>query len=71
VLFPVPTADILFLSGDYLGNKPVRLFDTNGKLVVQTMVNGNHINVGGLVPGIYVLEVQTTEGPVQRSFAKE
>jgi hypothetical protein len=71
VLFPVPAADILFLSGDRLGNKPVRLFDTNGKLVMQTMVTGNHINVGGLVPGIYVLEVQTNEGPVQRSFAKE
>ncbi len=71
VLFPVPTADILFLSGDFHANKPVRLFDTNGKLVVQTLVTGNHIYVGGLVPGIYVLEVQTADGPVQRSFAKE
>ena len=71
VLFPVPTADLLFISGDYNVNQPVRVFDMNGKLVKQAVVNGNHITVGGLTPGMYVVEVQTNDGPVQRSFAKE
>jgi hypothetical protein len=71
VLFPVPTTDILFISGDYTANAPVRVYDVEGKLVAQLAVNGNHLSVGSLSPGLYVLEVQTPGGPVQRSFAKE
>lgn len=71
VLFPVPTKDILFISGNFTRNSSMRVFDTNGKLVAQIPVATNHLSVATLPTGVYVLEVQTADGPVQRSFVKQ
>jgi len=34
------------------------IYDLNGKLQLNGSINGNHIDVQGLIPGLYVLSLQ-------------
>jgi hypothetical protein len=71
LIYPVPARDQLFVTGTQRTNAPVRLFDATGKLLLQGALVNDRLDVQALPTGLYVLEVSTANGPVQRSFTKE
>ena len=40
----------------------IRLFDTNGKLMMQPVLREGSMNVGKLLPGTYAVEIETADG---------
>ncbi|MEZ4757698.1 MAG: FG-GAP-like repeat-containing protein [Flavobacteriales bacterium] len=70
-LFPVPAQDILTVSGLGSGQVPVRVLDATGRLVLRGNLLNERLDVSGLTPGAYVLQVFTPNGTTQRSFTKE
>lgn len=56
-IYPNPATDILYLDG---GDLPVsaRLLDASGRVVRTRTTNATHIDLTGLAPGIYFVELQ-------------
>jgi hypothetical protein len=70
-LFPVPAQDHLIVNGLKAQNQPVRILDATGRLVLRTSLSTERLAIGELPTGAYVLQIITSEGPVQRTFTKE
>lgn len=62
-LFPNPADSIIQLSNLPSLKKPVvRIIGMDGKRVYRKRLNGNQVNVSGLPPGAYVLEIRARKG---------
>jgi hypothetical protein len=70
-IYPVPATDFITITGARTPNSAVRVLDATGKLVQRSVLTTDRLNVSTLPSGIYVLEVNTPNGTVKRSFAKE
>ena len=68
-IFPNPANDVLYLNFkmENYQNGNVSLFDLNGKLVQQSVLNysNNKLNINDLQKGIYFIEVEV-EGQILR-----
>jgi hypothetical protein len=64
-VYPNPVSDQLFIHG--LKDATVTIFSVDGKQVNSLKgFSGNSLDVSNLVPGIYVLDIQTQEGDRMR-----
>lgn len=75
VLYPSPASDFLnvHLNGGRLFSK-VEIFDVLGQRILSNnTLTGNHqtLSVGDFMPGIYIVQIQTEEGRVSKSFLKK
>ena len=75
VLYPSPASDLLniHLNGGRLFSK-VEVFDVLGQRILSNASDtGNHktLPVGDLTSGIYIVQVQTSEGMISKSFMKK
>ena len=70
-IYPNPVTDVLMLNSEYQ-YKSYRIFNPEGKLMAEGNLNGNKIQTGSLVKGIYFLEI-TGSGEKQKfiKFIKE
>lgn len=66
-LYPNPVKDILNFR-DLSDNTSINIFDLNGKLLINTMLKDNYIDISALTSGTYVIIVKTPDG--QTGMAK-
>ncbi|MCK3685954.1 endonuclease [Maribellus sp. YY47] len=66
-VYPNPAQNILHIS-DASGLKYIRIFTTQGSLVLGKELNSNQVDVSSLNPGIYLIQFETTKG--KNAFAK-
>jgi hypothetical protein len=59
VLGPNPATHTLHMEGGYTA---VRVFDMQGRMVLQAPVHGETMDVSGLVPGTYQMELSKPDG---------
>jgi hypothetical protein len=71
MLYPVPTNDVLTVSGTHASNSPIRVLDAMGRVVLMDVLTNNNLDVSALPSGMYMLEVGTTDGTLKRSFVKQ
>jgi len=69
-IFPNPASDFISIETD-VSIKQVRLFDLQGKLILQQQSESKLLNVGFLKNGIYLLEINSEEGKVVKKIVKE
>ncbi len=71
LLFPNPSKDKILIKNN---NKIqyIKLFDTNGKIIINLLVNDNqtHLNISELLSGIYILEIQLEKSKVLKRIIK-
>ena len=63
-VFPNPSADLLKIkSEEYLIDKPFKLYNINGQIVLNGKLNGltTQLNISELIPGIYLLVVENSK----------
>lgn len=63
-VFPNPSADLLKIkSEEYLIDKPFKLYNINGQIVLNGKLNGltTQLNISELIPGIYLLFVENSK----------
>jgi hypothetical protein len=71
-VFPNPTADVLNFSLDGLQNTPVTVIDTNGRVVLNTVISQNRdINVSTLNAGAYFVQLMVENKAVNYKFVKK
>jgi len=78
VIYPNPTTEILNLDAFIPGesNLEMRVFNSYGKTVFVSPSSyhksggsyTHHVNVKGLIPGNYILEVKSDYGVIQKKF---
>lgn len=56
VLYPNPAQNVIHIK-NLLGNKTIRIFDINGRLVHQTKTASNALSIAALNQGFYFLEI--------------
>lgn len=56
VLYPNPAQNVIHIK-NLLGNKTIRIFDINGRLVHQTKTASNTLSIAALNQGFYFLEI--------------
>lgn len=56
-LSPNPATDVLCITGSYDASRPVRILDGTGRLVREGTAVGGRVQLHGLAPGSYVLEI--------------
>lgn len=64
VIYPNPAQDFVTLNEDY---KSVRIFNVNGSEVLNISNNQNQIDVSSLSSGIYLIQLESTNGNLKRS----
>jgi hypothetical protein len=70
-IFPNPTAEVLNFSLDGLQNTPVTVIDTNGRVVLNTVISQNRdINVSTLNAGAYFVQLVVENKAVNYKFVK-
>ncbi len=67
---PNPVADILAIKNDRGGVSifSYRIYDVLGRLVKEGKEPGNHISVSDLTSGLYLLKIETTQGPGYQAY---
>lgn len=71
-VFPNPVQQVLNVSAEKaLGNAPVTVHEVSGKLVLTGTLQNGRLDVSGLVPGVYVLQVISEDGNLRTRFTKQ
>lgn len=72
-LYPIPVEDRLEI--DYNTNtlsiESIEIIDGNGKIILTSNTNFNHINTTNLNSGFYIISMSTNKGIVRRKFIKK
>jgi hypothetical protein len=72
LIFPNPVKDQLVVTAPQdLSASVIRVFDINGKKLLDGRLNGNEINVSQLAKGAYILEIELNGRVAQRKFVKQ
>ena len=70
-LYPNPTTDYFKISGFY-GTALITLKDLNGKTLLTKQITDNeNISVSSLCKGVYILEITTNEGTIEKKIIKD
>ncbi|MGY0393003.1 T9SS type A sorting domain-containing protein [Bizionia sp. KMM 8389] len=72
ILYPNPVSDMLYLQ--FNKSNPVtsiRIFDTNGRLVLQNIGALKALDVSKLQSGLYTVAMQTESGQITKKFLKK
>ena len=66
-IYPNPTnVDFITIQSSVIGEKHVKLYDINGRLVLNKNLSSDYLNVRLLEPGIYFVNV-TIDGKISTS----
>lgn len=68
-LFPNPANDIIYLNGISNGN--YFIYNSEGKLIRNSILSNSTLHISDLSPGIYVLQIQTKENLSTARFIKQ
>ena len=69
-LYPNPTTDYFKISGFYV-TALITLKDLNGKTLLTKQITDNeNISVSSLCKGVYILEITTNEGTIEKKIMK-
>ena len=63
-LFPNPSHDVIYFDPP-IQDENCRIFSANGKLVKETSIHQNSLNVGSLESGIYFLFLETSKSRIR------
>ncbi|WP_431137253.1 T9SS type A sorting domain-containing protein [Psychroserpens mesophilus] len=70
-LFPNPTSNILNIKSSNFSNiKSIQIIDLNGRTVLRVDEDFNTIDASSLQSGLYLLNVETSEGYITKRFIK-
>ncbi|MEQ8926635.1 MAG: T9SS type A sorting domain-containing protein, partial [Fulvivirga sp.] len=67
-IYPNPTSDLLTIQGE--GISSIRLFNSEGRQITDTIQSSNTINLKHLKPGIYQLVIETHSKIYYRKIIK-
>lgn len=57
-LHPNPVQNgVVFIESDLEGPKTVRIFDLFGKMVLERRLSDGKLNLGALIPGVYMVQL--------------
>ena len=71
-IYPNPAQDRIYIATtEGLDLQQVDFFDLQGKQILSTKVLENGIDISGLANGVYVLNIKTEKGVLQRKVVKE
>jgi len=66
-IYPNPTnSGIVTIQSSVSGEKYIKLFDINGRLVLNKKLNSDYLNIGSIDSGMYFVQV-TVEGKISNS----
>ena len=68
-IYPNPTSNTLFISGNETPQSAVAIYNVLGKEVLS-LKNTNNINVKALPSGVYVIRISDGVGQTNRKFIK-
>jgi hypothetical protein len=68
-LYPNPVNDILNITLTNLSIKEVKIFNLQGKLIIEETTN-KKVDVSGLVTGMYFVKIESEENSVTKKFVK-
>ncbi|WP_419870712.1 T9SS type A sorting domain-containing protein [Chryseobacterium sp. CT-SW4] len=68
-IYPNPVSDILNISAASKVNK-AEIYDMNGRKI-KADLNGDQVDVSSLVPGNYIINIETKEGKASKGFIKK
>jgi len=69
-IFPNPVDNQLFIDG-IDGPADVSVLDLSGATVMQKQLPGNSMYVGNLMPGIYIVKIETDHGVFMQKFVRQ
>ncbi len=69
-IFPIPTEDFLQIKTNGLNIETIDILSLDGKNVRHLEENLSTVNVSALKSGTYILQLQTSKGPIRKSFIK-
>lgn len=70
-LYPVPAGTELFVQGTLTGSPELRVFGASGSMVRKVRLQGGRVDLTGLRPGYYLLEVIDRDGVQRLPFIRE
>lgn len=76
MLYPNPSSGLVSIRGDLEGRVDLRVLDAAGRSAYEIRVQANGtdpmvVDLGGLVPGVYLMELRTKEGVATRVVVRE
>jgi hypothetical protein len=71
-LYPNPTTSIINFSLNNIEGTPVRVIDTNGRIILNTTISSNsNINIEMLTNGVYFVQLQLENKDLSYKFVKQ
>jgi|JI10StandDraft_1071094.scaffolds.fasta_scaffold06746_11 urease beta subunit len=70
-VFPNPANDILNIQSKVAAIKTATVFDLSGKRIMEVHVRNGQIDISGLAPGVYVLQVNADGQMIQHKITKK
>lgn len=70
-IFPNPASHTLNIQTSSTNAAQVRVFDPSGKVVLENQLTGQTLDVSGLIPGLYLLQIQTDGETTNHRFVKQ
>lgn len=70
-IYPNPARHVLHVESSVIAIESIKIYDLNGRLVLEKGIVDNLINVSQLQQGTYILEIETIVGVLKKKLVKE
>lgn len=70
-VYPNPTVNTLMIQADNMNDATFKVYDMNGHLMMQSLLQDNEVSVKNLASGSYVFVINTNEQTFKGKFVKE
>lgn len=73
-IYPNPVDDVIWIHSPIIGEKKVKIFNLKGQILIeQDFFNSDdlEINISNLSPGIYLSQINTSQGVLNQKFIKK
>lgn len=68
-LYPNPVSgDKIYITSKSGEDKDIVIFDVLGKKVLVTTLSGKELNIGSLLPGVYIIQIKEEEASATRKL---
>ncbi len=68
-LYPNPVnGDKIYITSKSGNDKDIIIFDVLGKKVLVTTLSGKELNIGSLLPGVYIIQIKEEEASATRKL---
>jgi len=69
-IFPNPTHNTVFIK-NCSSEAKIKIYDLNGKLIIDTKLSGNQINISKLIPGKYIIKFNDKDNVTSKILIKQ